>query len=234
MGNLFGNTVEMESVAYLKAGIHTFKINDIYFQKTGASVKGIKKKDGNVLDYKFDCIIINADVLVTHLGGESKGANTNLSILMPKMDDDKEKNAGRISRIFHILVNIAPSAKKEDFRAWLQKQDFKGDTFEKMFENIPSVVHKFIVGKTVRYKLIADKDGKGAYFPSYFKGFAEPADIDFLESTLKWDDAKEGNIKKGETEKLDSADKKEVDDLFGAAPASTPTETASEDSFDLF
>ena len=66
--------------------------------------------------------------------------------------------------------------------------------------------------------------------PSYFSGFAECADIPFSETTLKWDDAKEGNRKQGEVEstsELSAPASPEFD--FSGGAANTPIPDAGLD-----
>ena len=104
MANLFGDSQEQSGLKpYLKAGIHTFLIKDVFYQPIGESVRGLTKQDGSLVSHTTPAIMLIADVLETHVGGDSKGTvGTFLPIYLPKMDDDAEKNKKRLDRLFHI------------------------------------------------------------------------------------------------------------------------------------
>jgi hypothetical protein len=212
-GFSFGSSEEIVQSVYLQAGIHDFLVKEIYYQPVGDSVRGRTKKDGSLIYYNKPVAIIHATVLRTHAGGKSENAEAFIAVYPPDQKNDG-KDENRINRLFHILVNIASSAKKDGVRDWLKKTQFS--SFQDMITKFGAAAK----GKKVRYKLIANDEGKNANLPSYFSGFAECEDIPFSETTLKWDDAKEGNRKQGEVESTaptTSAPSPEFDFSGGAA-----------------
>lgn len=215
-GFSFGNSQEVVQSVYLQAGIHDFLVKEIYYQPTGDSVRGRTKKDGSLIYYNKPVAIINATVLKTHAGGKSENAEAFIAVYPPDMKNDG-KDENRLNRLFHILVNVASSAKKESVRDWLKKTPFA--SFQDMITKFGAAAK----GKKVRYKLIANDEGKNANLPSYFSGFAECEDIPFSETTLKWDDAKEGNRKQGEVESVATATANVSPEFdFSDGTASTP------------
>jgi hypothetical protein len=187
----FNNSEEQVSSVkpFLKAGIHDLLINDMYFNPAGPNIKGLLDYKGNIIQHKFDMALIDVTVVKTHAGGDSEKANGTVSFFAPEMKGD-DKDSKRIDRLFHILVNMTSSDKKEKYKEWLKSQN-------KSFPDLVNAIGAMLKGKNkqVRY-LLSAKDGKGAYLPNFFGGFAEPSDVDYANTTLKWDDAKMGNIKK--------------------------------------
>ena len=190
----FNNSEEQVSSSkpYIKAGIHDLLINDMYFNPAGPNIKGLLDYKGQIIQHKFDMAIIDVIVVKTHAGGESEKAQGTVSFFAPEMKND-DKDSKRIDRLFHILVNMTSSDKKDKYKEWLKSQN-------KSFPDLVNAIGTMLKGKgkQVRY-LLAAKDGKGAYLPNFFGGFAEPSDVAFANTTLKWDEVKMGNIKKDET-----------------------------------
>ena len=190
-GFSFSGSEEVKNSAskFLKAGIHDFEVLDMYYVTAGGELKGTTKKDGSPVTVSKDNIIIKAKVLTTHIGGDSKDVETNLMISEPQTKGDG-KDKGRIDRLFHILCNISTSENKDKFKAKLESVKFEN------FADVATKLAPFIKGKRVRYKMVMN-DGKGPYFPSYFGGFAEPADVPFENTTLNFEvGGKEDFIKK--------------------------------------
>jgi hypothetical protein len=166
---------------YVGTGIHDFKVEKIYYQPVGASVNDEKKKDGSPVEFSLEQVRVQLKCVRTHAGKDSKDATTVIGILSPKPDKVKEG----LQRIFHIFCNMTTADKKENAKAYMEKIN------ESTFKGFTDKLKPF-VGKEVRYKLIADQNGKYAILPNYYGGFAEPVDVPFTSSTLRYDDAKEG------------------------------------------
>ncbi len=201
----FGGSKEQVQNVFLKAGIHDFEVLDFYFQPKGASVKELKMKDGSPVMYTKDNLMIQVKCLKTYTDGKSEGSESHLRVNFDQKNDGKDSS--RVDRLFHILSNMSPAAKKEEFQTWLKKASFKS------VEDIATKLSKPLTGKQVRYKLTPSEEGKGAYLPGFFGGFAECADVPFERTKLTWDEAKEGNAKK------------EAGKLEDAGSASNPFET---------
>lgn len=190
-GFSFSGSEEVKSSAskFLRAGIHDFEVLDMYHVKAGEALRDTAKKDGNPVLVTKDNIIIRAKVLITHIGGDSKDVETNLMISEPQTRGDG-KDKGRIDRVFHILCNIATSSAKDKFKAQLESVKFVN------FADIATKLAPIVKGRKVRYKMVMN-DGKGPYLPSYFGGFAEPADVPFENTTLNFEvGGKEDFVKK--------------------------------------
>lgn len=210
----FGSSQEQVQSVFQKAGLHDFKVVDFYFQPIGSSVKELKMRDGSYVTYTKDNLIIHVKCLKTYTDGKSEGAETHLRVNFDQKGDAKD--ASRVDRLFHILANISSSDKKEEFKVQLKKAAFKSQ------QEIASRLAPVLTGKDVRFKLTASEEGKGAYLPGFFGGFAEPADVPFENTSLKWDEVKEGNAKK-EAAKLEDTGAS-VDPFAGSAPAAATAE----------
>lgn len=210
---------------FVQTGIHDFLVKDMYFQPAGDNLRGLKDNKGQIVQHKFDMAIIEVKVLKTHAGNMCEGAEGTISFFEPQMKgDDKDKD--RINRLFAILVNMSPSDKKEEYKAFIRKLNLP---FKELVNKLGSMLKG--KNKTVRYKLVS-KDGKGAYLPTYFKGFYETTDTPFSESKLKFDDTVEGVAKKdsSKTEKPDDSE-----DLFGKgeSPISSANSASLTDDSEL-
>jgi hypothetical protein len=190
-----GSKEAVSSSDYLKAGIHDFEILDFYYQPAGDSVKGVAKKDGSLVSYKTNNLMLVVKCIKTHKGNNSANVEGTIAIQEPKvLGDGKDK--GRIDRVFHALCNIATKEKKDSFKAQLESAKFLS------FGDVAVKLASVLKGRTVRYKLAAS-DGKGAYLPSYFGGFAETTDTPFAETTLKFEVGGSEDIKvKSNTEEM--------------------------------
>lgn len=186
MGLNFKDTEEAVSsnVVYVGTGIHDFKVEKIYFQPVGESVNGEIKKDKSPVSFTLEQIRVQLSCIKTYAGKDSAGGSVTVSVLAPKTDTP-EKTKGGLQRIMHIFANMTTADKKDKATAYIKAID--APTLEAFAKKL-----KPFEGKTVRYKLIADQNGKYAQLPNYYGGFAEPADVAFESSSLKYDPAKEG------------------------------------------
>ena len=190
-----GSKEAVSSSDFLKAGIHDLEILDFYYQPAGDSVKGIAKKDGTLISYKTNNLILAVKCIKTHAGNKSDGIEGTVTISEPQTKGDG-KDKGRIDRVFHALCNIASKEKKDAFKAQLESAKFLS------FGDVATKLAPVLKGRTVRYKLVAS-DGKGAYLPNYFGGFAETTDTPFTETVLKFEVGGSEDIKvKSNTEEM--------------------------------
>ena len=205
---------------FVRTGVHDFIIKDMYYQPVGANIKGTKDKTGAVVQHAYEMGVIEVEVLKTHDGNMCEKADGTINFFAPQLKgDDKDKD--RISRLFHILVNMSPSAKKEEYKAFIKKLNLP---FDQLINKLGSMLKG--KNKTVRYKLVA-KDGKGAYLPNFFGGFAEPTDVPYSESSIKYDPITEGAIKKDASKTEKSG---ESEDLFGKGES--PISSANSNDLD--
>jgi len=195
---------------YVTTGIHDFVVDAIVAQPVGPSVLGEEVKAG-IKNYTLPQLLISLTCTTTHAGKDSTGRKIVIGIL-PPTSTDPDKKAKQESRLVHIFANMSSSAAKETTKKGVQSINV--NTLDEFAAKL-----KGLVGRSVRYKLVADQNGKYPQLPNYYGGFAEPADVEFSKSTLKYDAAKEGTKEKPAAGSFEKPT--ETDDLFGNSSTDT-------------
>lgn len=190
----FSLAQEQKNDVFVKTGIHDFKVLNIAYQPIGTSVMEEKNKDGVLIEFTFPQIRMELQCTKTHKGNLSEGGTIILGILFP-VTDNAEKAQKQMNRLLHIFANICSSENKDKLKASLQA--IKVATWEEFVAKLAG-----FKGRSVRYKLVADQKGKYSVLPNYYGGFAEPSDVPFENSTLSYDDDKEG-VKKKDASKVE-------------------------------
>lgn len=219
----FSNAVEQQSnFKFVSTGIHDFRVDKIFYQPVGESVNNETKKDNSLINFSLEQIRIVLTCTKTHEGKDSKDASITISILPPVMDDP-EKAQKQVNRMLHILCNIGSSSTKEKVTEYLKK--IKVNSLREFAAKL-----NIFVGKSVRYKIIANQEGTYAQLPNYYSGFAECSDVAIENSILKYDEFQEGLKKKdsSKVEKLPTEDSNHVIDLF-SSESNTNTSDISDD-----
>lgn len=202
----FNNSEEVVSnnSKYVSTGIHDFTVDAIVAQPVGPSVLGEQVKAG-IKNYTLPQLLISLTCTTTHAGKDSVGGKVVFGILEPTQTDS-EKAKKQTDRLLHVFSNMSSTAAKETTKKAIQSINVT--TFDELAAKL-----KGLVGRSVRYKVIADQSGKYQQLPAYYGGFAEPTDVEFSKSTLKYDDAKEGTKQKPAAEAFEQP--VATEDLFG-------------------
>lgn len=162
---------------YIKTGINDITIKEIYHQPIGANIKADKKPAS---------ITIEKGVFVL----ESKeGGIFDYDVLAPKNVEQSDK---MMKRLLHFLSKTGKASEVESMKARLQNLEASD------FKDLITKLAKVFTGKSVRVKFVGSyPDRNFTSVPNYLSGWAECIDVN--PTQLRYDEAKEGLIKKDST-----------------------------------
>lgn len=169
----FSKTEEVKQTVGVKAstGIHEFKIVSV-------DIIEIKGKDGNPDWEKGQ---LNLVCTKTIEGKDSVGKTMNYDILYPKDEEGAEKLG---KRLMHILSKVSTKDKIETVKDSIKKLDLTS------IKSLMNGIKKIVENRSLRLKIVANREGKYPTIPLYYSGYAET--IDTNPSELRYDANKEG------------------------------------------
>lgn len=195
MGFSFEKTEEEVRTGGIKAsvGIHDFKVKEI-------KVEEVKGKEDRP-DWKKGVVVFEATKTIA--GKDSIGKTMDYSILFPNSEEAAEKLG---KRLLHIFSKVSTKDKIDLVKQSIKKLDLTS------IDTLMAGLKKIADGRSLRLKIVRDRDGKYPMIPLYYAGYAET--IDTNPSELVFDEATESLAKK-DSSKLESTSKSEdfADDL---------------------
>ncbi len=195
----FANTKEEVQKVGTKAstGVHDFKINSI-------TVEEVKGKNDNP-DWKKGRVVFEATkTLVGKDLAYSVGKTIDYDILFPK-DAEAAEKLGK--RLLHIFSKVSTKDKVDVVKTAIQKLDLTS------IDTLMAGLKKIADGRSLRLKIVGDKDRQYPMIPLYYAGYAET--IDTNPSELVYDEDREGLLKKDSSKvESNSSSKTEESDDF--------------------
>jgi hypothetical protein len=195
MFNFNNTTEEVNNNAggslYIRPGIHEVTIKEIYHQPVGPDVKDPSKN--STIEKGVFVLVDNA------------GAAHNYDVLNPTANTygTLEENTEKVmKKLMHFLSKTATSADIETLKGKIQQ--IKADNLKDLI----AILSKAFTGKKVRIKFTA-RDGKYTQVPGFLNGWAEC--IDVTPTKLRFDEAKDGLVKKDDSKVESTGSPKELD-----------------------
>jgi hypothetical protein len=188
----FNNVKEEVQKTGTKAstGIHDFKINSIV-------VEEVQGKNDNP-DWKKGKVVF--EVTKTIEGKDSIGKTIDYDILFPRDQESAEKLG---KRLMHIFSKISTKDKIDNVKSAIQKLDLSS------IDTLMAGIKKIADGRSLRLKVVGDKNRQYPVIPLYYAGYAET--IDTNPSELVYNESTEGLLKK-DFSKVENSTKVEDED----------------------
>lgn len=187
------NNVEEAQQSGIKAstGVHDFKLASI-------GVEVVKGK-GDAADWKKGVVVFEA--IKTLEGRNSVGKTMDYDILFPKDEEGAEKLG---KRLLHIFSKISTKDKIDTVKAAIKKLDLTD------IDTLMAGLKKIAEGRSLRLKIVGNKDRQYPMIPLYYSGYAET--IDTVPSELVYNEDTEGLLKKDSSKVESTSSKTEVED----------------------
>jgi hypothetical protein len=188
----FNNVKEEVQKTGTKAstGIHDFKINSIVIEE-------VQGKNDNP-DWKKGKVVF--EVTKTIEGKDSVGKTIDYDILFPRDQESAEKLG---KRLMHIFSKISTKDKIDNVKSAIQKLDLSS------IDTLMAGIKKIADGRSLRLKVVGDKNRQYPVIPLYYAGYAET--IDTNPSELVYNESTEGLLKK-DFSKVENSTKVEDED----------------------